>query len=130
VELVFEGVPPAIKELGGILVKNMSHVKIECLPGNLPHAITVDISSLKTFADNIRVSNLNIPAGVEVLSDANDTVVLVSEPRSEEELKALEENVSENVAAVEVVGAAEKEAKKAEKEAEGAQAGDKKADKK
>ena len=119
VELVFEGVAPAMKELGGILVKNMSHVEVECLPGNLPHNITVDISTLKTFDDIIRVHNLHIPNDVKVLNDANDSVVLVAAPRSEEELKALEENVAENVASVEVVGAAEKEAEKKAKEAEG-----------
>lgn len=133
VELVFEGVAPAVKELGGILVKNLSHIEVECLPGNLPHAITVDISALKTFSDNIRVRQLVIPEGVEVLSDANDTVVLAEAPRSEEELKALEETVVENVAAVEVSGAAEKEAEKKAKEAEaeaGGKAGAGKSDKK
>lgn len=118
VSLEFTGVAPAVKELGGTLVKNLSEIEIECLPGNLPHAITVDISSLKTFSDNIRVGQLSIPDGVKVINNANDTVAMVEEPRSEEELKALEESVSENVAAVEVVGAAEKEAEKKEKEAE------------
>jgi len=118
VELVFEGVAPAMKELGGILVKNLSHITVDCLPGDLPHNIVVDITVLKTFTDNIRVKQLSIPAGVQVLTDANDTVVLVTAPRSEAELKALEDSVVENVAAVEVAGAAEKEAEKKAKEAE------------
>ncbi len=117
VELVFEGIAPAVKELGGILVKNLTHIKIECLPADLPHTITIDITTLHQFNDNIRISGITIPNGVTVLHDANETIVLVTAPRSEEELKALEETVVENVQAVEVSGAAEKEAEQREKEA-------------
>jgi large subunit ribosomal protein L25 len=130
VELVFSGVAPAVKELSGILVKNITHLEIECLPADLPHNISVDITALKQFNDNIRVSQLSIPEGVTVLNDPQDTVILVTAPRSEEELKSLESAVVENVQAVEVSGAAEKEAEKKEKEAEATAAPAAKADKK
>lgn len=101
VELVFEGVAPAMKELGGILIKNMTHVEIESLPGNLPHHLPVNIETLKTFDDIIRVADLKVPEGVEILNDKNDSVVLVEAPRTEEELAALNEAVVEDVASVE-----------------------------
>lgn len=110
VELFFEGTPPAVKELRGILVKNLTHVKVECLPSDLPHVLSVDISGLKTFDDQIRVADLSLPNGVQILDQPTETVVTVAPPRSEEELKALEEKVVEAVETVEVTGKPKEEA--------------------
>src|SRR5581483_2294979 len=46
VPLEFEGVSPAVKDLGGTLVKVMHELEIECEPKDLPQHIMVDISSL------------------------------------------------------------------------------------
>lgn len=103
VELNFIGEAPAIKELGGILVKNLTAVEVSCLPADLPTNINVDLSILKTFEDSIRVKDLKIPEKVEVKNDPETTIALIEEPRSEEELKALEEEVEEDVTKVEGV---------------------------
>ena len=60
VPLIFEGTAPAVKDLGGTLVKNIQEVHIRTLPENLPHQISVDISSLKTFEDYILIKDLLI----------------------------------------------------------------------
>lgn len=122
VELRFDGEAPAVKELGGILVKNYDTVQVECLPADLPHEIVVPIDSLKTFNDNIRFKDLVLPKGVTIDHDMEDTVVTVSEPRSEEELAALNETVKENVESVEVAGKKEKEEEPATPEGEDAAA--------
>src|SRR6185295_18865509 len=49
VPLVFEGVAPAEKELGGTLNKNLLEVEVKALPQNLPHEIVVNVDGLKTF---------------------------------------------------------------------------------
>ena len=118
VPLVFEGTAPAVKELGGTLVKNMHQLTIRALPQNLPHEIKVDISGLKTFVDHIFVKDLNIPAGVKVMKDLNEIVAFVSEPEKvEEELaKPIEEKVEE------VKKVEEKKEKEKEKEKEEAPA--------
>lgn len=103
VELNFIGEAPAIKELGGILVKNLAAVEVSCLPNDLPTHIDVDTSVLKTFEDSIRVKDLKIPEKVEVKNDPETTVALIEEPRSEEELKELDEKVTEDVTQVEGV---------------------------
>jgi len=105
VELVFEGVSPAVKEQGGSLIKNLSHVEIHCLPADLLHNIIVDVSSLVTFDDVIRVKDLSISDKVEVMDDPERTVAIVEAPRTEEEMAALEEDVVESVEDVEVEGA-------------------------
>src|SRR3989344_1706107 len=107
VHLVFEGECPAAKELGGTLVKNIAEIEVKSLPQNLPKEIKVDISQLKTFEDHIFISDLKLPAGVKILKDPREIVVLVTPPaKVEEELvKPIEEKVEE----VEKVKVEEKE---------------------
>jgi large subunit ribosomal protein L25 len=103
IAIKFVGESMAIKGMGGTLVKNKDHVTVRCLPSDLVHEIVVDISALATFDDVIRVSSLTLPAGLRVMDDGADAIALVEAPRSEEELKALDEKVTASVDAVEVV---------------------------
>jgi large subunit ribosomal protein L25 len=98
-----KGEAPAVKALGGTLVKNLSEVEVECLPGDIPHSFEVDIGGLNTFEDIIRVSNLNVGSNVTMITPAEEVVVTVAPPRSEEEMKALDEAVTEDVTKVEGV---------------------------
>lgn len=107
VALVFEGIAPAEKTLGGTLVKTRDHVTVECLPGDLIHDIKVDITALATFDDTIRVENLVVPANVVITDDAQVTIASVAPPRTEEELDSLNEEVVADVDSVEVDGAKE-----------------------
>lgn len=97
VPLVFEGVAPAVKELGGSLVKVLHELEIKVLPKNLPHDIKVDISSLKELTDQILVGDLDLPAGVESVNDKNDVVVAVTEAGEE-----VEETAPADLSAIEV----------------------------
>jgi len=108
VPLHFVGEAPAVKSLNGILAKNVSEVEVECLPADLPSSIDVDISGLGDFETLIRVSDLKISGKVKVLTSADEVVVKVDPPRTEEELKSLEEKpVEADVSAVEKVAAPE-----------------------
>lgn len=102
VPLEFVGESEVVKS-GGILVKVLHELKIEALPKDLPHNITVDISTLKTLEDSIKIKNLAIPAGVKVLDGPDETVVLVEAPRAEEEVKAAEAE-AQSLESIEVVG--------------------------
>ncbi len=113
IKFKFVGESQAVKELGGILVKSLDGIKVECLPQDLVHEIEVDISSLKTFEDLIHVKDIKFPRGIKVLGNLSDVVATVSPPRSEEELKELEAKPEEKVEEVEVIE------KKEEAEAEG-----------
>ena len=59
-------------------------LEVECLPGDLPESITVDVSKL-AVGDGIHVSELTLPKGVTVLNDAELVVVHVVAPTVEEE---------------------------------------------
>ncbi|MBX4187142.1 MAG: 50S ribosomal protein L25 [Candidatus Doudnabacteria bacterium] len=94
---------PAVKALGGTLVRNLSEVEVECLPSDIPQAFEVDISTLNTFEDAIRVSSLQVGDKVAILTPADEVIANVAPPRSEEEMNALNAEVKEDVTAVEGV---------------------------
>ena len=119
----FTGEAEAVSVLDGTLTSQLDALSVECYPDKLVPAIEVDISSLKSFDDIIRISDISLPEGIEVLNEPEEVIVLVTPPRSEEELAALEEAVGEDAdaAAVAAVGEAEEgeeEAKEEESEAD------------
>lgn len=105
VPLVFVGESPAVEVQDGSLVTNLTELEIKTLPANIPSEIEVDITALKTFEDQIRVGDLKVPEGVEILTDPEIVVALVEEPRSEEELAAeLADDSAESQAAINELG--------------------------
>ncbi len=112
ITLHFTDESPAVKELGGILVKNITHVKVRCLPSALVHELNVSLAPLKTFTDKIHVRDIELPPGIELLVSVDEIVVLVEEPRTEEELKELEVAPEAGVEQVKVIA----EEKKVERE--------------
>ena len=113
IPLEFIGVAPAVKELGGILVKVMHEVEIEALPKDLPHNITVDISSLKTFDDVIAASDIKLPEGVTLKVKPEEVIASVYEPKEE-----VAEVAPVDLSTIEVA----KKGKEAKEGAEGAEA--------
>lgn len=116
IDLRFIGESPAVKESGGILIRTLDNVKVQCLPGDLVPAIDVDLAVLKTFDDRIHVRDIVVPSGITILDGGDEVVASVTPPRSEEELASLSATVEEDVTAVEKV-----ETKKIEDEAETAE---------
>ena len=114
------GESPAVKELGGSLVKSVESLSVECLPTDLVSHIDVDVTVLKAFGQMIHVRDLTVPKGVEVLDDMNDVVVIAEAPMTEEQYKAMEAPAAVDVTAIKTEGEvkkAEEEAKKAADEA-------------
>lgn len=85
----FEGVSPAVKDLGGILTKVMHELELTCEPADLPHAITVDISKLATLDGQIKVSDLKFPKSAELSIDADEVVAMISVAQEEAEEPAV-----------------------------------------
>ncbi len=88
VPLEFEGVSPAVKDLGGTLVKVMYELEIECEPKDLPQHIVVDISTLKTLDDKIEVKDLKLPASAKLSIDPEEAVALITMTEEEPEESA------------------------------------------
>lgn len=67
---------------GGILQLLAHEIEIECLPDQLPEVIKVDVSSLGV-GENLLVSDIPVPAGVTVRTDAEQVVVTILAPQLE-----------------------------------------------
>lgn len=113
VPLAFEGEAPAVKELGGTFVKNISEVEVKALPQNLPHEIKVNITFLKTFEDSIKIKDLKLSEGVSIHRGQEDVVAFVASPEKIEE--ELEKPIEEKVEEVEKVEKPKKEEEVEEK---------------
>jgi len=118
VPLLFTGEAPAVKALGGTLVKALDELEVECLPDKLPKEIVVDLSSLVTFDDTIAVGALKLPAGVKTKQGPEETVALVEAPMSDEEFKKIEQGEAADVTAIKTEAEEKKEKEAEEKAAE------------
>ncbi len=83
VVLEFIGEAPAVKEKLGILNKSFSEIEVEALPGDLPHSLEVDLSSLVDLTVSIHVKDLKLPKGVKVLVDPETVIATVVEVKEE-----------------------------------------------
>ena len=86
IELEFINESPAVKNLGGILVKALDIIEVSCLPSDLISKIQVDLAQLIAIDSVIRVKDLALPNGLEVHTEPETVVALV-----EEQQKIIEE---------------------------------------
>jgi len=76
VPIMARGEARGVKVDGGILELIMRTVEVECLPGDIPERIEVDVTDLGIH-DAIRVSGLPVNEKVKVMDDAAQVVVHV-----------------------------------------------------
>jgi len=119
VPLEFIGIAPAVKDLGGVLVKVMHEVEIEALPKDLPRHLEVNISSLLNFESVVLAKDIKLPEGVTLKIKPEDVVASVYEPKEE-----VVEEVPVDLSAIEVEKKG-KEAVEGEEGAEGAKVAEK-----
>lgn len=98
VPLEFTGISPAVKDLGGILVKALHEIKISSDPQHIPHEIDVDISALTTMDSVILAKDLKMPAGVVLIEKEEEVVASVAKPKEEKE----EDSAPVDLSAIEV----------------------------
>ena len=101
VPLVFIGEAPAIEAEEGVLITNKDEVEVESLPNDLPRELSIDLSVLQHIDDEIKVKDLQLPTGVEVLDEPEESIVIVTKQR-EEEAEAAPVSEEEAIAQVEV----------------------------
>lgn len=68
---------------GGVLDHLIRHVRVECLPQDLPSEIKVDVSEMN-IGDSIHVKELPLPKGVVFVTSAELPVFMVHAPKVEE----------------------------------------------
>jgi len=103
ISVVFTGESPAVRDSGGIFVRNINELEVEGLPQDLPHEITVDISNMANIKDQILVKDIKLGSGLKIIADAEEIIATVQEPMSEEELQKVLEEPTTTVEEVEVI---------------------------
>jgi large subunit ribosomal protein L25 len=115
VPLAFVGESPAVKAGLGDLIPIVHTLTVECLPTNIPEAVEVSIEALEEADQTLRIGDLTLPHGVEVIGDPDEAVVRIAPPRvvSEEV-----EEAAEGEAAPEGEGEAEEASEQPSEETE------------
>lgn len=85
VPLEYVGISKAVDELGGVLSKSADHVKVSCLPGDLPDHLEIDLSRLDTLDSVFKASDLKLPKGVELVNENEETLVSIIELTKQDE---------------------------------------------
>ncbi|MEE8373293.1 MAG: 50S ribosomal protein L25 [Dehalococcoidia bacterium] len=104
VPLSLVGESPAVADLDGIMLQDLSSVEVECLPADIPHLIEVDLSALEKIDQSIHVTDLTVGKSVTILTDPEKVVVIITSRRVEAAEAA--EGVPEAGAAAEAAGEA------------------------
>ncbi len=84
------GEAKGVKDEGGVLDLVSREVEVECLPGDIPEAIDVDVSPL-AIGDHLDARELALPEGVTLLEEPDRVIFSVAyaarieEPEEEEE---------------------------------------------
>ncbi len=82
IPMEYAGESPVVKVMGGQMIKSLNAVRIKCLPNDLIPNIVIDLSTLTDMGDVLRVKDLDIPDGVEILNHhPNDAIVSVTARR-------------------------------------------------
>ena len=85
VSLHFVGVSPAVKDFNAVLVHNLEELEVECLPGDLPERIDVDISVLQRPGEGIRLKDVHVSDKIRLLGDTETMVAVATFAKVEEE---------------------------------------------
>jgi large subunit ribosomal protein L25 len=111
VAVSFEGEAKGVK-VGGMLDESTREVTIKGLVTAIPEHLVLDISELD-MNETAKVSDLDVPEGIEVLNDPDEVLCSVLPPRKAEVEEGVEgeevEEVVETAAEPELVGKGEKE---------------------
>lgn len=90
VPLEFTGVSPAVKDLGGTLIKVLYSIEIEALPKNLPSELAVDIALLTTLESQILAKDITLPAGVDLVEKSEAVVASIATYKEEVEAPVMD----------------------------------------
>jgi large subunit ribosomal protein L25 len=83
------GTPLGVTFGGGILDFPLREIEVLCLPRAIPEELPVEVGTLQV-GDSIHVRDIALPAGVELVSDPELSVVSVVLPAKEEEAAPVE----------------------------------------
>jgi large subunit ribosomal protein L25 len=84
------GLADGVKNGGGILEFQVRELHVETLPGSIPDTFEVDVTSMAVH-DVVRIGDIEVAEGIEVLDDPERVVVSIGLPRAEVSAEVTEE---------------------------------------
>lgn len=78
-----------------VITQHLSTISVEALPADLPASFNVDISGLYDIGDGVKVSDLQIPEGVTILTDPDESIVSATAAQKVEEEPVAEVGAAE-----------------------------------
>jgi large subunit ribosomal protein L25 len=108
IPLIPVGESPAVSELKlGVLQQIITSVKVECMPGDIPAQLNVDISGLTDIDQGIRLAEVPLPERVTLATgvDPDELVLKVAQVRVAAEPEEVEAAAAEGEEAEAVEGA-------------------------
>ncbi|HEY1041279.1 MAG TPA: 50S ribosomal protein L25 [Candidatus Paceibacterota bacterium] len=98
VPLTFTGEAPAEKDGLGNAMIQVHEVEVECTPANLPSSLEIDLSVLDSLESSIKAGDIKLPAGVTLVSDADQAIAVIAEHQKEvEEVEFNAEAIGDSV---------------------------------
>jgi large subunit ribosomal protein L25 len=107
-----------VKRDKGVLQHGIREVEVQCLPGDIPGHLDLDITEL-ALGHSMHVSDIVVPSGVTILAEPGEMIVSVVAPAVVEEEAPAEEAEEEEEAAPEVAKKGKKEEEAAAEAEEG-----------
>jgi len=107
VPLHLVGEPFGVKEKQGVLEQIIREIDVRCEPRDIPDSIDVDVTNLDVH-DVLHISDIQVPANVEILEDA-ETVIATIGIVKEEEVAPAPVAEGEEPTEPEVIGKGKKE---------------------
>ncbi len=90
VPIVSIGEAPALELKENFLLQELNSLSVECLPGEIPNRVDIDLTSLTEVGQAIHVKDITLDEGGTILNNPEQLVVKVSARRIE---KLVEEEV-------------------------------------
>ena len=76
------GTSTLIEEKGAVLVLGVKNIDIEALPTQIPEFIEADVSTLETFSDSIKASDIILSSGVSLIGNPDVMIATCTEIRA------------------------------------------------
>jgi large subunit ribosomal protein L25 len=78
VPVVIVGQAPALKMKENFLAQELTNLFIECLPGQIPNHINIDISSLMEAGQGVHVRDIKLGEGISILNNPDQAIAKIS----------------------------------------------------
>ncbi|MFC2022181.1 50S ribosomal protein L25 [Chloroflexota bacterium] len=78
VPIVLVGEAPALKLKENMVMHELNTLTVECLPAKIPASVEVDLASLTESGQAVRVKDIGLDEGINVLNDPEMVVVRIS----------------------------------------------------